>query len=119
MTAAQGVHGAGQRTYSIEQYNAVVSQILLLRERQQITVEEVSQRTGVPGRAVREIVSVADGVEFLLGGGGNDGYELATYQEDAKRITARLESQAKRMMERVARRKIKMEELVQNQPSLF
>jgi hypothetical protein len=119
VSVAHGVHGSGQRTFSAEQYNLVVAVIAGLRSGQTITVEEVASKTGVQGRAVREIISTADGHAFLLGGDGNGGYQLATYLEDAARITARLESQAKRMLERVNRRKIAAEELPINQPGLF
>lgn len=68
-----------------------------------VTVEALAQRTGVSGRTVREIVSAADGVDFLLGGEGN-GYQLADTPADARRLSARLGSQAARMQARLARR---------------
>lgn len=100
---SQGVHGSGGRNYSPGQYTAVVRMIAGLAEGEVVTVEDVASQTGVPGRTVREIVSAADGVEFLLGGDGQ-GYRLATSQADAERLTQRHASQARRMFERSQRR---------------
>lgn len=103
VTRSQGVHGSGARAYSPEQYQRVVGVILALPDGEAITVEALSAKTGISGRSVREIVSQADGVDFLLGGEGN-GYRRALTAADARRLTARYESQAKRMQERSERR---------------
>lgn len=100
----QGIHGAGKRSYEPEQYRAVVDLIRALGEGETLTVADVSRRTGVGGRTVREIVSAADGRAFLLGGDGNSGYRLAGSSEDAAQLTRRYTSQAQRMTERLLRR---------------
>ena len=101
--AAQGVHGAGWRDYTPEQYTRVVEAVRRDGAAAAVTVAQVSEATGIPGRTVREIVSDADGVEFVLGGSGN-GYQIATSPADAERITARILSQASRMRDRARRR---------------
>jgi hypothetical protein len=99
---SQGTHGSGRRDFDPRQYRRVVDMITAM-DNETLTVEDVSRETGVPGRAVREIVSQADGVEFLLGGDGN-GYRLATDAADAARLTQRFLSQAGKMHERAGRR---------------
>jgi hypothetical protein len=102
-TAAHGIHGDGHRAYTDAQFAVVVAQILQLAPGETVTVEQLSQRTGVPGRTVREIVSCADGEDILLGGDGA-GYQRADTAQDAQRLTNRLQSQIQRMLQRVARR---------------
>lgn len=102
----QGVHGSGSRDFKAKQYRAVVDMLKNLPAGARVTVEDVAVQTGVSGRAVREIVSAADGVDILLGGDGN-GYQLAASLEEAQRLTLRLSSQASRMAARVERRNAK------------
>lgn len=103
-TRGQGVHGSGGRDYSPAQYRLVVDAIKAIPDGHAVTVELVSNATGVPGRTVREVISAADGVDILLGGEGN-GYRRATCPSDAERLTRRYESQVRRMAERVERRR--------------
>jgi len=102
---AQGVHGAGNRGYNVDQYKAVVRTMLAAEPGTVLTVEQLSAATGVPGRAIREILSKADGVDVILGGDGNAGYKVAVSRADAERMTSRLGSQVKTMADRLARRK--------------
>lgn len=101
---SQGTHGSGARDFDPRQYQAVVKLIKDMKPGEDcLTVDEISSWLNVPGRTVREIVSRADGVEFLLGGDGN-AYRLATDAADAARLTHRFLSQAGKMHERAGRR---------------
>ncbi len=102
---SQGIHGSGARQYTARQYAEIVRLIQAEAGRRSLTVKELSDRTGISGRTVREIVSNADGDAFLIGGDSNDGYRLASCRSDAERSTARMESQMVRMRERVRRRR--------------
>lgn len=95
----QGVHGSGSRDYEPEHVARVVAAL----KDGCTSVAAVSERTGIAGRTVRNIVSDYDGVEFLLGGSGN-GYQLADGRDDAERLTRRFESQVNHMADRIARR---------------
>jgi hypothetical protein len=102
---AQGIHGSGTRDFSDQQYRAVVDAVLrLCAGGKAATVEDICAATGLGGRAVRDIVSAADGVDILLGGDGGSGYELATSHRSAERLSARFASQASKMFDRVRRR---------------
>jgi hypothetical protein len=102
---AQGIHGSGRRDFSEQQYRAVVDAVLRLCDfGNAATVEDLCAATGLGGRAVRDIVSAADGVNFLLGGDGNGGYQLAHSPASADRLTARFRSQTTKMLDRLARR---------------
>ena len=103
---SQGVHGSGGRSFSPEQEARVLDCLTAWFEvsDEPVTVEQLSAATAVPGRTVREIVSRADGVSFLLGGDGARGYQLASDALDARRYSARIESQARTMEARSSRR---------------
>ena len=105
VTRSQGVHGSGGRGYSPAQYAAVVEAVKRVGGYgEALTVERISDATGIAGRTVREVLSAADGVDVLLGGDGQ-GYRLAADPSDAERLTLRYESQLRRMAERVERRR--------------
>jgi hypothetical protein len=101
---SHGVHGSGSREYSPRAYALVVAALKRLGDDEPITVTALSEQTGVPGRAVREIVSAADGVDILIGGSGVSGYTVARTRRQAAIVTAKLTSQARRMAERSERR---------------
>jgi hypothetical protein len=100
--AAQGVHGVGSREYSEEQYALVVETFLV--QDAPVTVAQLHAVTGVPGRTVRQIMSAADGVAFVLGGSSQDGYRRATDPAEARRLSQQLGSQVRTMSARLARR---------------
>jgi len=100
--AAQGVHGVGSGTYSDAEYQRVVD--AFRRAEWPVTVADLHAASGVPGRTVRQIMSDADGVEFVLGGTGSDGYRPAADPADARRLSQRFSSQVVKMMDRLARR---------------
>ncbi len=110
----QGVHGAGQPTFKPEQREAVVR--ALLDADGPLSVESLSDITGVPGRAVRAIVSAADGECFVLGGDMNGGYVLAKSVEEAERLSRRLGSQIGQMARRLSRRRRKAREQFGERP---
>jgi hypothetical protein len=104
---AQGVHGAGSRSYNRAQYDAVVA--AFLDADGPVTALALHLRTGVPGRAIREIMSAADGVEFLLGGDARRGYCRAESPAHAEQLTGRFMSQVGKMGDRVLRRRAYVE----------
>lgn len=116
---AQGVHGAGGRTYTAAQGRSL-SAALKLHEgpTQAVTVEELAMATGVNGRAVRQFLSDYDGVWFLLGG-GDDGYFVCEWADDGDGFTRRVASQIKTMQERVDRRRQYAGTLPRKQEGLF
>src|SRR5262245_57317864 len=92
----------GSREYSSDEYSKVVQS---LRDAIcSLNTDELAKITGIPGRTVRAVISAADGVEFVLAG-GDEGYRIAARAEETDALNARLESQARKMLERVARRK--------------
>lgn len=108
---AQGVHGVGSAEYSQDQYVRVVA--AFLGQAGPVTALELHRLTGVPGLTVRQIMSAADGVDFLLGGSGADGYRRASSPEDAARLTARFRSQIGRMAARAERRQAFVERMAE------
>ncbi len=100
---AHGVHGNGSRSFDPDQRRAVVQ--ALLAASGPLSVEELADLTGVPGRSVRAIVSAADGESFVLGGDMRGGYVVAATLEDAERLSRRLGSQIREMARRLARRR--------------
>jgi hypothetical protein len=83
-----------------------------------VQVDDIAGVSGVPGRTIRQIMTDADGSSFVLGG-GDEGYCIAQYAEDADALTQRIENQANTMLERVARRKQAAVRLARRQNSLF
>lgn len=71
-----------------------------------ITLKQLSDALMMGGRerAMRQIISDIDGVEFVLGT-GDGGQWIAEFYEEAEPGTARLGSQARTMQERVDRRR--------------
>src|SRR5689334_14785934 len=99
---AQGVHGVGSAEYGDDEYRRVVA--AFLAHRGSVTAAQLHLETGVPGLTLRQIMSAADGVDFLLGGSGADGYRRAETAEDANRLTERFASQVGKMSARILRR---------------
>lgn len=94
--------GQGSREYTPEEYRRVVAH--LRRNGQEVVrYEDLSRELGVLGRTLRAILSDADGVEFVLLT-GDAGVACAGWLEEAERGTARMRSQARRMLERAERR---------------
>lgn len=114
---AQGVHGVGSATYGLAEYRRVVT--AFLAHPGPVTAAQLHDETGVSGVTLRQIMAAADGVEFLLGGSGADGYCQAKTAEDARRLTARFTSQIGRMADRVKRRRARAAMLASVQPDLF
>lgn len=104
MNRAQGVHGDGGRSYTAGQgraLSAVLQQHVGCRNA--TTVEALSDVTGVGGRAVRQFLSDYDGVWFLIGG-GDDGYYVCEWADEAAAFSRRIRSQVKTMQDRLCRR---------------
>lgn len=103
--AAQGVHGVGSAEYTEAQYAFVVAAFKSMAAHGPVTALALHQATGVPGLTLRQIISAADGVDFLLGGSGAGGYALATTAAEATRLTQRFGSQVRKMATRIQRRR--------------
>lgn len=103
--AAQGVHGVGSAEYTEAQYALVVSTFKLLSAHGPVTALALHQATGIAGLTLRQIMSAADGVDFLLGGSGADGYRIAASAAEATRLTQRFGSQVRKMAGRIQRRR--------------
>lgn len=103
--AAQGVHGVGSAEYDPAQYALVVRTFKRLAAHGPVTALALHQATGVPGLTLRQIMSAADGVDFLLGGSGAVGYQLASDAAEATRLTQRFGSQVRKMAGRIQRRR--------------
>lgn len=101
---SQGIHGTGSTKYTTFQYEWIIRLIRLCSERNvQVTVARLHKATGFSGQCIRAIMREADGTDLLLGGNGN-GYMIATNQEEANRLTQRLQHQVEEMQIRIARR---------------
>lgn len=99
---AQGLHGSGSREYDWRQSEPVLAAIRNASHGAPVTVEDLVAHTGVAGRTIRQILSDADGVHLLLGGGA--GYFIAEFADDADSLTNALKSQIATMTARVERR---------------
>lgn len=107
---------SGSRDYDDKQHDRVISTFKHMCSIGAVPVqaEELARICGMGGRTVRQIITDADGIEFLLGG-GDDGYSIATYREDAAALTRRIKAQAMTMLERVQRRELAQETLERRQ----
>src|SRR4051794_41016791 len=101
-TRAQGVHGSGARNFKPEQANRL---LLILKNEcvgpaNMMTVEVLSARLGMNGRAVRDAVSELEKAGQVLVD-QTEGYYVCETAEQAERGTRRLESQIRKMQARV------------------
>jgi hypothetical protein len=112
--------GSGSRDFEDGEYHRVVAELREYHQGEEhlVRTEDLARLCRVEGRALRAILSEADGHEFVLAW-GDSGLYVAESQEDAEPGTRRLESQARRMAERAERRRQFMEQLPQLQPGLF
>lgn len=99
---AHGTHGSGSRDFTTSDAEAVW--LCLQAAKCDLTVDQLVHSTGINGRTVRAVLSDGDGRWGLLAG-GDDGYHIARDQDDAEGLTRRLESQARKMLERATRRR--------------
>ena len=112
---------SGSRDYDANVRSKVIGAFLQMTQAAHgkgIQVDDLAARAGVPGRTVRQIMTDADGVDFVLGG-GDDGYRVAEYREDASALDRRLLNQAKTIMVRLERRESLIQLLPIRQESLF
>jgi len=109
---SQGVHGSGSRGYRIEQADRVLH--ILKNECVgadcRMTVEDLADRVGILGRALRDIVRDLELKQLVLTN-FSDGYYVCTTRAEAERATRRLESQVRNMSERIAARRAMAERL--------
>jgi len=101
-TRAQGVHGSGARSYKPEQAERV--RLILLNEcvgrLNKMTAETLADRVGLPGRALRDVISDLEKAGRVLTNFG-DGYFVCETVEEAEESTHRLRSQVRNMTERI------------------
>jgi hypothetical protein len=103
----QGEHGTGPRTYTPADVSAVIAALKGTTALAPISVANLATATGLNGRTVRSILSERDGLDFLVGAAPTG--ELfdasgAVSVAEGDGFTDKLESQIKRMAERVRRR---------------
>jgi DNA-binding FadR family transcriptional regulator len=119
-TKAQGVHGAGARTYRPEQ----ATRLLLILKNEcagpanRTTVEALAARVGMNGRAVRDAISDLEKSRQVLTD-FSEGYYVCETAEQAEQATRRLESQVKHMQERIEARRAMAADLIRQQARLF
>ena len=117
---SQGVHGSGARTYRPEQAARV--EMILKNEctgpQRRVTVEGLSDRVGLPGRAVRDIVRDLELARKVLTD-FSDGYYVCETAAEAERATRRLESQVRHMQERITARREMTQQLATTQSQLL
>lgn len=117
---SQGVHGAGARTYPPHMATRVL--VILRNEcvgrEHMMTVESLAARTGINGRAVRDIVRDLELAQLVLTDFA-DGYFVCQTVEEAERSTRRLESQVANMQKRIEARRQMASRLDQTQPRLL
>ena len=116
---AHGTHGSGARDYDGKQA-ASVRHVLRghVGAASAVTVDELARATGIGGRTVRAVLSDLDGRDFVLGVAG-DGVYVCETADEADGLTAKLESQARKMGERVERRRAFAAGLPRSQGYLF
>lgn len=107
MTNWHGRQCSGPRNYSEKEYHEIV-ELLATRvgSSKGLSLDAISQLTGVSGRTVRQIVGDADGQEFLIAHTPEEWLFVAECLEDAEALTKKLESQIGSMQTRVDRRKL-------------
>lgn len=116
---AQGIHGNGGRSYTAAQGRTLSERLKThVGKANPTTVEQLSDATGVGGRAVRQFLSDYDGVWFLLGG-GDDGYFICEFADEGSGFTHRIQSQVRTMQDRLSRRNGFAEGLPSMQFGLF
>jgi DNA-binding GntR family transcriptional regulator len=103
---SQGIHGSGGRAYSKGKATLVLH---ILRNECvgpdcRITVDDLSGRVGLLGRAVRDIVRDLELAQLVLTN-FSDGYYVCTTREQAERATRRLDSQVQNMCARIEARR--------------
>ena len=82
------------------------------------TLDDLTAQTGVPGRTIRAILSVADGKDFLLVMTQSLLY-VAEFQDEAEHTTRQLRSRARKMNARADRRDVLAQGLSRQQGSFF
>lgn len=116
--------GVGKWDFSEEDYDRTLRAINVhcrgkanvMQTEKFAALEEIA---GLGPRTLRAIMSVMDGVEFVLAQ-GDKGFYVAEFEEETREGTGRLLSQASKMAERAERRRSYAEEnLPRRQPKLF
>lgn len=105
MTDRLDITRRGRRDYTEAEADAVAAYMLAycVGAAAAQTAADIASRLGMDGRTVRQIVSDLDGVAFLVGG-GDEGWFVAEYAEDAEGMTRRLQATAAALSARVERR---------------
>ena len=115
----QGVHGHGSNAFNAAELAAVRAHICAVPSHAPETVATIANALGwADGRLVRAILSWLDGREVLLGG-HNEGYFCCESADQGDQLTAALDSQLRRMQERVERRRTFADGLPRWQGRLF
>lgn len=112
-----GAQGRGSRGYTEAQYWHIVEAFKALPGPLRAD-EFASLFHDVEPRAVRQILSDADGVQFVIAQSG-DGLEPAKHQEDADGMTRDLAARGQSLLDRAARRRKYTATLPKRHPSII
>ncbi len=108
MASGWNTRGRGGRDYTDAQVTAVKTYLLnnCVGAVHVVKQERLAEFTGMVNstRALRQLLSDIDGIDFVLGT-GDSGVWIVEFYEESDRTSARLGSQVKTMTERIERRK--------------
>jgi DNA-binding transcriptional MerR regulator len=117
--AWSGSKDGGSREYTPADLRRVLSAIEPCRGQNKGTsLNDLSVATRVGGRALRQILSDIDGSAFVIGFDGDNVF-IAVTAEETYRMTNRLKSQAREMLNRAERREALAATLPRTQEALF
>ncbi len=105
----QGEQGRGNRDYSDVEYARVVRAMRSIVGREHAMRQQdfaaLPDCAGIEPRALRAILSDADGVEFVIVEEGPDGRYVAAWAEETEGTTRNLAARARSLADRVERRR--------------
>jgi protein subunit release factor B len=123
-TIWSGRKDQGGRDYTDGEYLAVVAYVRECRgERNAVPLVTIERDTGIAGRTIRSVLSVADCEAGLVLGYISEGATrlvfVAEFRDEVDRHTATMEAQVATMVERIRRRHEIAATLPEREPDLF
>jgi len=101
----QGEHGTGSLTYTPADVEAVRRVLDGKIVQDPVTVAQIAERANLNGRTVRAILSERDGIDFLVGCAPSGAlWDASRDPVGGGSFTLKLQSQVRRMAERIRRR---------------
>lgn len=109
-----GEHGTGPKTYTAADVKSVRAALNGTTAEHPISVAQLCQIAGLNGRTVRSILSERDGLDFLVGcAPTGELFDTSESPCDGDGFSAKLNSQVKKMAERIRRRQAYRDAIVQ------